>query len=62
MLGLSIFMPLYNWGKMILYFGCRRSSEDELYRNEIDQMVKEGVITSYYPAYSREPYKKKVGY
>lgn len=48
------------WGEMILYFGCRRSSEDELYKREIEQMLKEGVITSYYPAYSREPEFKKV--
>ena len=47
-------------GEMILYFGCRRSSEDELYLKEIEQMVKEGVISSYYPAYSREPDHKKV--
>ena len=62
MLNISKELNNRGWGKMILYFGCRRSSEDELYRNEIDQMVKEGVITSYYPAYSREPNKKKVGY
>ncbi len=48
------------WGEMIFYFGCRKSSEDELYKKEIEQMVNEGVITSYYPAYSREPHQKKV--
>ncbi len=48
------------WGEMIFYFGCRNSFEDELYKKEIEQMVNEGVITMYYPAYSREPNHKKV--
>ena len=48
------------WGKMVLYFGCRQSKMDELYREEIDQLIKENVITSLYSAYSREPNSKKV--
>lgn len=48
------------WGKMILYFGCRQKNVDELYRNEIDQMLKENVIAEYHPAYSREPNQKKM--
>ena len=48
------------WGQMVLYFGCRQSSQDELYKEEILQMVNEGVITAYHPAYSRDPNIKKV--
>jgi nitric-oxide synthase len=48
------------WGEMIVYFGCRQKSMDELYRSEIDQMIRDNVITSYYPAYSREPAQPKV--
>lgn len=48
------------WGEMVLYFGCRQKSVDELYRNEIDQMVNENVITRLYSAYSREPNRKKI--
>jgi len=38
---------------MVLYFGCRHSSLDELYNNEIKDLVETKVITSYNPAYSR---------
>lgn len=48
------------WGEMVLYFGCRRSTMDELYRKEIDKNIKDDVITSYYSAYSREPNEPKV--
>ncbi|RNA17686.1 Nitric oxide brain [Brachionus plicatilis] len=47
------------WGKLILYFGCRQKNVDEIYRSEIDQMLKENVLSEYHPAYSREPNKKK---
>ena len=50
------------WGKMYLYFGCRQSKVDELYSNELDQLVKEKVITTLYLAFSREPNKKKVNF
>ncbi len=43
------------WGRMSLYFGCRNKEVDELYMKEINQLVREGVINGYYPAYSREP-------
>lgn len=48
------------WGEVVLYFGCRQFGLDELYRNEIDELIKDNVITSYYAAYSREPKSKKV--
>lgn len=47
------------WGPMILYFGCRQRVIDELYKDEIEQLIKERVITAFYPAYSREPGQKK---
>ena len=37
---------------MILYFGCRFSNLDELYKNEIDKLIKENVIKSLYSAFS----------
>jgi sulfite reductase alpha subunit-like flavoprotein len=55
--------PILNickWGEMILYFGCRRKGLDELYRNEIDQLIKDNVITSYRVAYSRPKDSKNV--
>jgi sulfite reductase alpha subunit-like flavoprotein len=48
------------WGDMVLYFGCRDPNLDDLYRNEINEMLKEKVITTLHSAYSREPNKKKV--
>ena len=48
------------WGEMVLYFGCRQCRIDELYRSEIDNMIRKNIITSYYGAYSREPNLKKV--
>lgn len=48
------------WGELVLYFGCRQSKVDELYKNEIDELLRERVLTSYYGAYSREPSTRKV--
>jgi len=48
------------WGEMFLYFGCRQQNVDELYRNEIDQLVSDKVIKEFYSVYSREPNKPKV--
>ncbi len=50
------------WGKLYLYFGCRQSKLDELYSNELEQLVKEKVITNLYLAFSREPSKRKVNW
>jgi len=49
-----------NFGEMSLYFGCRQSNIDELYKNEIDYLIKQSVITSCHTAFSREPNQKKV--
>jgi len=40
-------------GQMYLYFGCRRPEVDEIYFEEIDEMLRNGVIQSYKTAYSR---------
>ena len=54
------FLNTNKWGEMILYFGCRCKGLDELYKNEIDELVKDNVITSYRVAYSRPKDSKKV--
>jgi sulfite reductase alpha subunit-like flavoprotein len=48
------------WGEMVIYFGCRQCRIDELYRSEIDNLLRKKIVTSYYGAYSREPNFKKV--
>ena len=48
------------WGEMILYFGCRFSKLDELYKDEIEQLVNEGIISSSHIATSRDIKKRKV--
>lgn len=48
------------WGDLVIYFGCRQSGIDDLYKNEIDDLVKEKIISDYYVAYSRQPDCKKV--
>jgi nitric-oxide synthase, brain len=45
------------WGEMYLYFGCRKVGIDDLYKNELDKMVSENVITKLYIAYSRQAKK-----
>lgn len=40
-------------GDTILYFGCRKSQEDFLYREELEQYVKDGTLTLH-TAFSRE--------
>ncbi|KYM97854.1 PREDICTED: NADPH--cytochrome P450 reductase isoform X2 [Cyphomyrmex costatus] len=40
-------------GDTILYFGCRKSQEDYLYREELEQYVKDGILILH-TAFSRE--------
>ncbi|KAI8981092.1 cytochrome P450 [Pilobolus umbonatus] len=49
-------------GKAILFFGCRRSDMDYIYRNELEQYVKEGVLNNLYPAFSRNQEKSPIRY
>ena len=45
---------------MFLYYGCRQKKVDEIYREEIDELVEQNVISSYLVAYTQEPLVKKV--
>ena len=57
---ISRFFYTVVYGKMMLFFGCRRSAEDNLYKAERDNMETEGVLTAQHVAISREPGKPKV--
>ena len=41
-------------GDVVLYYGCRKSANDFIYKEEIDHWVEKGVITSLYTAFSRD--------
>ncbi|KAM6460457.1 nitric oxide synthase, inducible isoform 2-T4 [Liasis olivaceus] len=40
---------------LILLFGCRHSSLDHLYQEEMEEMHRKGILQEVYTAYSREP-------
>ncbi|XGW18244.1 hypothetical protein V3C99_002680 [Haemonchus contortus] len=40
-------------GPIMLYYGCRHPEHDYIYQDEIEEMVKDGVITDLYCAFSR---------
>ena len=48
------------WGSMSLYFGCRRSNVDYIYKDEMKKAQVSGAITDLHVAFSREPNKPKV--
>ena len=48
------------WGKMTLYFGCRRSDTDYIYKEEIQKAHITGALTNVRVAFSREPDQQKV--
>eukprot|EP00127_Corallochytrium_limacisporum_P005297 Clim_evm28s202 gene=Clim_evmTU28s202 len=43
---------------MDLYYGCRKSAEDYLYRDYLEESDKNGILTNLYTAFSREGPKK----
>lgn len=47
------------YGKIKLFFGCRYPSM-QLYKEEIEQMMEQGIIHEYHVAYSRDPGQPKV--
>ena len=48
------------FGPMYLFFGCRQSTVDQIYSDEIMNAKQCGAIDEYYVALSREPGKPKV--
>ena len=48
------------WGDMTLYFGCRRSDLDWIYKDETQKACSDGVLASNRCALSREPGQTKV--
>eukprot|EP00736_Rhodelphis_marinus_P006723 Rmarinus@m.17465 len=42
-------------GKTVLYFGCRHRDHDFIYREELELMEKDGVLSEFHRAFSREP-------
>ncbi|XP_035416782.1 nitric oxide synthase, inducible [Cygnus atratus] len=47
-------------GDMTLLFGCRQPDMDHIYREEIEEMKRKGVLTEVFTAYSRQPGQAKV--
>lgn len=45
---------------MTLVFGCRHPEEDHLYQEEMQEMVRKGVLYQVHTGYSRLPGKPKV--
>lgn len=45
-------------GPAILFFGCRRSDQDFIYQNELEQYVALGVLTRLETAFSRDQSEK----
>ncbi|CAD5221670.1 unnamed protein product [Bursaphelenchus xylophilus] len=40
-------------GEMLLFFGCRHPDHDHIYKDEVDDFVKEGIVNRAHVAYSR---------
>lgn len=47
-------------GSNVLYFGCRQENVDYIYKDEMQDYIKDGILTSLYTAFSREPGQPKV--
>ncbi|XP_063410256.1 nitric oxide synthase, inducible-like [Mytilus trossulus] len=48
-----------SFGESYLYFGCRHTIADNIFKNELQQRENEGILTRCYFAYSREQGMKK---
>lgn len=48
------------WGNLTLYFGCRRSNVDYIYKEDMKKALISGALTQLHVAFSREPNKPKV--
>uniref|UniRef100_A0A8B9Q4M9 Nitric oxide synthase n=1 Tax=Apteryx owenii TaxID=8824 RepID=A0A8B9Q4M9_APTOW len=47
-------------GDMTLLFGCRQPDMDHIYKEEMEEMKRKGVLKEVYTAYSRQPGQPKV--
>jgi len=47
-------------GDMILLFGCRHRDMDHIYKEEVEEMKRKGVLKEVFTAYSRQPGQPKV--
>jgi sulfite reductase alpha subunit-like flavoprotein len=52
--------PNNKYGQLILYYGCRHSEKDYLYKEEISELTKKNILSSVYVAFSRDGKTKKV--
>lgn len=50
----------FKGGRMTLVFGCRHPEEDHIYQEEMQEMVRKGVLYQVHTGYSRLPGKSKV--
>ena len=48
------------WGTMVLFFGCRDSKQDFIYKDELARVKDDGALTQVFLALSREPQQPKV--
>lgn len=48
------------WGNLTLYFGCRRSNVDYIYKEDMKKAQVSGALSEVHVAFSREPNKPKV--
>jgi len=48
------------WGDMLLFFGCRNSHVDDIFRHETQKAKQSRALTDVFTAYSRQEGKPKV--
>jgi cytochrome P450/NADPH-cytochrome P450 reductase len=51
-----------NVGETVLFFGCRRSDQDYIYQQELEQYTSEGVLTHLHTAFSRNESQTPIKY